>query len=58
MVDKFTVRGLLYVAVSGALLSYEMLSVPRPRLFLVLMYSAVVVIGLVLIFFVNYGGKR
>ncbi len=51
--DKFTTRGLLYAALSSIGMGYELLFTEQPRLFLVCMYGAVVVLGLILIFFVE-----
>lgn len=51
--DKFTIRGLIYSGLSSIGLGYELLFVEPPRLFIVCMYGAVTVIGLILIFFVD-----
>jgi len=51
--DRFTLRGICYATLSGLGLGYELFFVPQPRLFLLVMYSIVVIVGMVLIFFVH-----
>ncbi len=51
--DKWTLRGLVYILVSVALLGYEFLQPHPPRVFLVAMYSVVILIGLILVFFME-----
>lgn len=51
--DRFTVRGLIYSGIAGVGLGYELFFVNPPRLFPVVMYSIVILIGLILIFFVH-----
>ena len=47
--DKFTTRGTVYATLSSLGLGYELVFVDRPRLFLIVMYSIVLLIGMVLI---------
>lgn len=53
ILDKFTIRGILYVLISGGLLSYELLFVEEPRILLLIMYPIVILIGLVCIFWLE-----
>ncbi len=51
--DRYKIRGLVYVALSSLGLGYELFFVSQPRLFLVIMYGIVVMIGMALMFFVR-----
>ncbi|NIT69597.1 hypothetical protein GWO43_01525 [candidate division KSB1 bacterium] len=51
--DKFTIRGLVYSAVSCFGLGYEVFFIHPPRLFLLIMYSIVIGIGLLCVFVLN-----
>lgn len=51
--DKFTVRGLVYLTISLLGLGYELLFIHPPRLFLIIMYSIVSGIGLICIFWIK-----
>ncbi len=48
--DKFTLRGIIYSSLSTLGLGYELYAVHPPRMFLIVMYSLVIVIGLLCIF--------
>jgi hypothetical protein len=51
--DNYTKRGLIYGLVSFAGLGYELILVGSPRLFLVIMYSLVLVFSLYCILFLK-----
>lgn len=51
--DGFTIRGIIYSIISGLGLGYEIIFVHPPRLFLLIMYSFVIGIGLICIFFIK-----
>ena len=53
LLDKFTVRGLVYSAASILGLSYEIIFIRPPRLFLVIMYTIIIGIGLICIFLIK-----
>lgn len=55
--DKFTVRGIIYSTISGLGLGYELFFIHPARLFLVVMYSLVIGIGMILIFVINDNDK-
>lgn len=51
--DKFTIRGIFYVLISGGLLGYELLFIDEPRTFLLIMYPIAILIGLACIFWIE-----
>ncbi len=51
--DKFSVRGLVYMGISGALLAYEMLTKEETRLLLYVGYGLVFIIGLICLIFIS-----
>lgn len=51
--DKFKLRGIVYSTISIIGLGYELFFVASPRLFLVVMYSMVILVGMALFFFVH-----
>lgn len=51
--DKFSVRGLIYMLVSGGLLAYEMLTDDEVRLLLYVGYSLIFIIGLICLLFIS-----
>ncbi len=52
-VDKFTIRGIVYSAISVLGLGYEFFFSHPPRAFLLIMYSLVIGIGLICIFMIK-----
>jgi len=52
-VDRYTLRGVIYAGFSMLGLGYELVFVEMPRRFLLVMYGIVIVIGLILVFFVE-----
>ena len=56
--DKFTVRGIVYSLFSCLGLGYELLIIQPPRIFLLIMYSIVLGIGMICIFLVKYNNKE
>jgi len=51
--NKYKTRGIVYASISGAGLFYEIMFLSPPRLFLIVMYGIVILIGLILIFVVR-----
>jgi len=49
-VDRYTLRGLVFATLSSLGLGYELFFVQPSRLFLIIMYGIVIVIGIGLIF--------
>lgn len=52
-VDAFTFRGIIYSFLGSLGLGYELFFVQPPRLFLLIMYSFVIGVGLICIFFIK-----
>lgn len=51
--DKFTIRGLIYSGISFCGLGYELVFSKPPRLFLIVMYGIVFLIGMICIFYIK-----
>lgn len=51
--DKFSIRGLVYMTVSGALLAYELATTEKIKTLLVVGYSLIFVIGLISLLFIK-----
>jgi|Deesub1362B_J571_1020462.scaffolds.fasta_scaffold02214_2 hypothetical protein len=51
--DKFTIRGLIYSGIGSLGIAYELLFRHPPEVITILLYSAIVGIGLIAIFFLK-----